>query len=156
MASNRVYADNLKKECTVFCFYLIRWKPNGYILKKYQEGQRAKHLSNTDSIEFFDKLLINLVRVFPRVTKIVDVYTRVFYINSVFRKKIILLLAILESCSPTYSYLDTTDTSNKTLFYLKFFYNGILFLLILFISVILLMPIHLTLIVVTKVFSRHE
>ena len=106
--------NQLSDECHVFCKYLINQKPNNYILEKYREGHSASKLYENR----FDKLLIRIARINPSFTKLVDTYARVCFQNSVVRKKLVLLLAILESCAPTHRYLDVADAHGKTIFYI--------------------------------------
>ena len=154
MANKHVYADNLKDECTVFCYYLVNQKPNDYVVKKYQEGHKVKNLSNYFNVDNLDKLLIHIANINPLLTKIVDVYTRFFHKNSVIRKKLVLLLAILESSAPTHYYLDKADRINNAIIYFRIFHKGILFLLTLMLSVIILMPVHVTSIAVSKLIGQ--
>ena len=59
-----------------------------------------------------DGFLVKVAGIGPWSTKIIDAYTRVFRPFSTVRKKLILLLAILESCAPTHAYLDSVDSGS--------------------------------------------
>lgn len=98
----------------------------------------------------FDRLLISTSLINPVFTKIVDIYTSIFFKSSVFRKKMILLLAILESCTPSCQYLDSVSTSSKTVLFIRIFQYVSFFVLGLIFSMIFLLPLHLILKAVSR------
>src|SRR5262245_43793124 len=99
----------LDRECNVFCRYLIGQTPNDYVRKKYRDAHGSRSLVGGGCISPWDALLIRIARISPWSTRITDVYSRVFYGSSLIRKKLVLLLAILESCAPSHRYLDSVD-----------------------------------------------
>ena len=137
--------NDLDNECEVFCQYLINQKPNEYVLEKYQEGHRKGNMSRYQYLNRFDKLLISIAKINPFFTKLADTYARFFLTYSLLRKKLVLLLAILESSSPTHYYFDSENTKNKIKFYIKAFKKVLVFAFTLLFSTILLMPLHLIL-----------
>jgi hypothetical protein len=124
--------NTLSRECAVFCQYLIGKRPTDYIIKKYQEAHKSGSIGKGTELLPFDKLLLTVARIHPLGTQTVDVYAAVFFRNSLVRKKLILLLAILESCAPSHSYLDSADPAPKFIILLNFirrsFVSGILLL----------------------------
>lgn len=143
MGKNYINVSNLDDECNLFCYYLINQKPNKYVSEKYQEGHKLNNINRNHALGNFDKLLINIARISPLFTRLVDVYTRIFFKNAVLRKKLVLLLAILESCAPTHNYIDSVDTFSKTTFYIRMFEKGLSFIHTLLISSIIFMPFHI-------------
>ncbi|MFQ5753132.1 MAG: hypothetical protein ACE5HI_14160, partial [bacterium] len=143
--------NKLKDECVLFCRYLVHLNPSDYVLEKYQEGHTAKNLDGYTYRNNFDRLLMRLAIAAPLLTKIVDVYTRLFYKESMVRKKLVLLLAILESCHPYHVYIDSPDKGD---FYLRLIVHSVLFLLTLLISTILLLPTHVMCILLSKLNSN--
>jgi NADH dehydrogenase len=127
-----------KKECEQFTRYLAGCNPTEYIKKKYLEGHKASRIVKNNS--YFDNLLIRSAVKNTFVTRLVDVYTSVFYRNAVIRQKMVLLLAILESCPATYDNIDTVKTNYKVLFYLKLLNKTVLFFLLLFLSTVIFVP----------------
>lgn len=131
---------SLKHECIRFTEYLINSKSNAYIEKKYIKGHKYNRIEN--NIGRFDTFLIKLTNKNTFMVRLADIYTTVFYRKSVFRKKLILLLAILESCSTTYSKIDSLNTDSKVSLFIKTLQKTLVFLVLLFVSSIVLFPIH--------------
>jgi len=120
---------------------LIKQEPNSYIMKKFNEAHKVGSISPPS--DTFNRLLLRLARTNPLWTKLVDTYSVVFCNSSVVRNKLILLLAILESNADTCVRLDAVDESRKLVFLLKIMGRGCIFVLVLFLSVIIFLPVHI-------------
>lgn len=132
--------QDLEKECSMFTNYLINYEPDNYIQKKYQQGQRA--IENYKGAAFFDSLLLKVALKSLFLTKLVDIYTSIFYRKALIRKKMLFLLAILECRTSTYIQIDSANESSSFLLYLKLGYKAFVFLLWLVLSIIVFGPIH--------------
>ena len=132
----------LRRECDVFCRYLTGQGPDEYVHKKYQDAH-AKGGAELHTTSAFDLLLINAASINPLVTKFVDVYTAIFLKHAVFRKKLILLLAILESCMPWCDYFDSVTSSSRPIIFIRLFSSVLVFVVSLGLSVIIFSPLHL-------------
>jgi hypothetical protein len=108
----------LNRECSVFCRYLIGGEPNDYVKRKYREAHRSLSWCGRAACSS-DELLVSIARIGTRASHIIDAYARVFRPASLIRKKLILLLAILESCAPSHHYLDSVDSNSLAIFALK-------------------------------------
>lgn len=135
----------LNRECSVFCRYLIRQNPSEYVQRKYREAHRSGMLARSDDADHSDQFLITIARIHPWTTRLVDVYARVFRKSSVVRKKLILTLAILESCAPTHAYLDSVATTSVPLLLLRSLQQCLIFLLNVALVAVVILPIELTL-----------
>ena len=133
----------LDRECLVFSAYLVRQRPNEYVLAKYREAHGASGIVKRNEGRFLDRLLVGVAVVHPVGAKLVDAYTAIFYKKSAVRRKWILLLAILESCAPTYSYFDSPDVGGRAWLAARLLWQGVGFILALGLSMILFMPAHL-------------
>ena len=142
--------NQLDKECKIFCCYLINQNPNKYVVNKYREGHEVSTMCRNLDSDRFDQLLINIAIINPVLMKMADVYTSMFYKTSVLRKKWVLLLAILESCSPTHVHFESVSLSSKTALYMEIFQKGLFYMLTLLLSTIILMPLHVILSVASK------
>jgi len=134
---------SLAEECIIFCRYLINQTPNSYVQKKYHEGHVACPALNEASADQFDRLLIRIGKMNSFFMKLVDTFTSVFCRFSLFRKKLVLLLAILESCNPTHQYLDSADKASGPVLLIKMICKGLLFIFSLLLSMAFLLPLRI-------------
>jgi hypothetical protein len=144
----------LEHECTVFTHYVIKQKPSAYVLGKYRQAHSIADFTCTSETRAFDRLLLYVSATHPVLTRLVDAYTAIFMRSSIVRRKWILLLAILESCSPSYRCFDSPESSNKKFLLVGMMGKGLVFLFFLFLSILLLMPLHLGFSVYGKLVGR--
>jgi len=154
MRNKQMDFSALNDECHVFTYYLINQRPNGYVLNKYRDAHRASDAFHNPDTNPFDTFLVSISTTSPFVTKLVDSYTSVFFRRSVVRKKMVLLLAIIESCAPTHSHLDSPDPCAKTTLWIRMVRRGIASVLTLFLSMVLLMPFQLIFAIRSRFLSR--
>jgi hypothetical protein len=133
----------LDRECEAFSAYLIRQRPNDYVLAKYRDAHDAGGIVESNEKRFLDRFLIGVAAANPIGAKLVDAYTAVFYKRSAVRRKWILLLAILESCAPTYKYFELPDVGGRFWLSVRLLWLGLGFILAFGLSVILFAPAHL-------------
>jgi hypothetical protein len=149
-----IFVNELANECRVFCNYLVKQAPNDYVLEKYLEAHKTEQLDRELKDTLFDRMLLYIAKMNPICTKLVDVYTRLSYQHSLFRRKLILLLAILESCSPYFSFFDRVDSPSRLVTFLKLIQETLTFAVISVPSVLLLGPLHVTITVLTRLRGR--
>lgn len=140
----------LDRECLAFSVYLIRQRPNEYVLAKYRDAHDASGIVELNEKSFLDRFLIGVAAVHPIGAKLVDAYTAVFYKRSAVRRKWILLLAILESCAPTFKYFDLPDGGGRFSMAARLLWQGLGFILAFSLSVILFAPAHLISVICSK------
>jgi hypothetical protein len=99
----------LARECDVFSRYLLGQAPDGYVLEKYLAFHAQQRASLDQGTRAFDRCLTAFARLHPWTTQLADGYARLFLRRGVLRKKLILLLAILESCAPSHELIDAVD-----------------------------------------------
>ena len=133
----------LNRECGVFCRYLIGQTPNDYVRKKYRDAHRGRPFVSGDCFGPWDGFLVSIATIGPWSTRIVDVYSRVFRGSSLIRKKLVLLLAILESCEPSHRYLDSVDSNKIPLLALRLASGCLTFVMMLVIVIVAILPLQL-------------
>lgn len=134
----------LDRECAVFCRYLIGQEPNEYVKRKYRAAHQYGSL-RADIAHPADGFLVKAAGIGPWSTKIIDAYTRLFRPFSTVRRKLVLLLAILESCAPTHTYLDSVDSNSISLLFLRFVQRCLTFALIVIVGIVVILPVELML-----------
>lgn len=131
----------LHRECEVFFRYLCGLQMDPYIVSKYSEAH-LKVPSYTPS-PGFDQLLVRFAARGSSFTRMADSYARFFVPRSTLRKKLILLLAILESSARGSAFLDAVDTENKLVFTGRLLLQGMRFVAHLALGTALLFPCYL-------------
>lgn len=129
----------LEKEFRNFTNYLIGYEPDGYIKSKYVQGHRITEIDRDSGS--FDMLLVRMANRSKVLARLADTYTSGFYKNALLRKKLLLLLAILESCGPTYRHIDTVNERSVIALYVKVAQKAAVFVLTLILSCIIFAPL---------------
>lgn len=99
-------ARQLRAECRVFTRHLLGRTPDEYVMDRYRSAHETVPALAAGGR--FDESLLACARLGPLGTKIADAYAGLFFRHSVLRKKLILLLAILETRPP---FSETIDAS---------------------------------------------
>ena len=108
-------AQQLERECDTLTRYLVGTRPTSYVCRKYVEAHA--HLS--PEADRFDELLIRVARRAALGAKLADSYARVFAPGTLLRKKLVVLLAILETCSPSFRLIDEIDSDKRFVLLLR-------------------------------------
>lgn len=130
----------LIRECRTFCRYLVKQKPDTYVLEKYYLCHQKLDFTPVD---FHDALLLKLAGRSPFFTRMADAYSRFFRPDSLPRKKLAYLVAILDVSSPYYRYYDTADGPGKLGFLVKIGLKGAGLAFHLLVSVLFLLPLQI-------------
>jgi nucleoside-diphosphate-sugar epimerase len=130
--------EELVKECHTFSRYLSGMKPSVYILDKYYLCHQTIDFTPVD---FHDKLLLKVAKKGAFFTRMTDAYSRFFRSNSIVRKKLAYLMAILEVSPPYYRFFDSADKSGKLGLFIKTGLKGTAFALHLFFSFLFFFPV---------------
>jgi len=94
----------LDRECRAFTRHVIGREADDYVRAKYRAAHdRIPALHSRDA---FDLFLVRFARRGRLLTKLADAYAAVAMPSSLLRRKLVLLLAILETCPPYHRILD--------------------------------------------------
>jgi hypothetical protein len=133
--------SGLRAECQALALYLTGVPPDDYVQGKYvQAHERNPQLAPTTS---FDCLLLRWGTRGPLAARIVDAYASFFARRSAIRRKLVLLLAILESCGPERGFREEADGSGVLGVALYVLMRGVVFAVTLAIASIVLLPAQL-------------
>jgi nucleoside-diphosphate-sugar epimerase len=140
LSDDTVCSDaDLEKEFKTFSNYLIGYEPDGYIKSRYVRGHRITEMDRNGGS--FDLLLVRMANRSKLLARLADTYTSGFYKNALLRKKLFLLLAILESCGSTYRHIDTVNERSVIALYVKVVQKAAVFFLTLILSGIIFVPL---------------
>ena len=136
--------QRLNRECATYTRYLTASAPSDYVLARYRHAHRASPPLCVGT-SAFDRLLLRLSATSPFFTQFTDVYSRLFAPRSLFRRKLVLLLAVLESTAPSRVAFDRPDTASPAGFWLRLALRGLVVGLMGLLALLLLGPPHLIL-----------
>lgn len=112
----------------MFCDYLTGQEAGSYVARKYAEGHGVSDIGRRLASDAFDRVLVRWSRRSTWVTRWADIYTRWFYRRSVLRRKLLLLMAILECAPEHYAFFEAGDGHNRARFWLWLTAKGLGFL----------------------------
>jgi nucleoside-diphosphate-sugar epimerase len=133
----------IDRECDVFTRYLVSQPPTDYIHKQYEMAVLARDLANDAEFAAFDRRTLSFARRNVFFTRVADAYCAIFHRHGVLRRKLILLLAILEHTAPTAARLDRPKNRGPIGIATNLLLLGISFSLSLLAGIFLLLPSHL-------------
>ena len=127
----------LARECRVFTRHLIGTDPGDYVVARYIEAHHARTVFTP--VSRLDRFLCAFAGAAPLMTRFADAWSAVFAPTAVLRRKLILLLAMLESTAPHYRRLETVPAA-RTAAFASLFLRGVLAVLTLLVSLIVFVP----------------
>jgi len=128
----------LEIEARVLGRYLVRAEPPSYVVGKYIDYHR-RHPQTGDR---FDRFLLALSSRAPFLAAVADSYCSRFCKQSLLRRKLVLLLALLECSAESSRYLDSSDGANGVLLWATMGWHAGLHVLALAVSLIVVLPVH--------------
>ncbi|MGR9107666.1 MAG: NAD-dependent epimerase/dehydratase family protein [Gammaproteobacteria bacterium] len=148
--------DFIAAECSIYTRYLADQEPDSFVQRKYAEAFETGRPLALPIASRFESLLERISRKNALSTRAVDGYCKLFYRNARVRKKLVLLLAILESRAETARSIDRPDDIAPPLLLLTFFTRIARAVLLLVFVTILFSPIRIVLNGFERLFgSRH-
>lgn len=127
----------LERECRVFTRHLIGRDPGDYVTGRYLDAHRVRQDFTPRSR--FDRFLCGFARRSPFLARFADAFAAVFAPGSVLRRKLVLLLAMLESCAPHYRRLEAVSGS-RALAFAGLIGRGLVAALVLLLSLVVFVP----------------
>ena len=102
----------LEQECRIFTRFLLGSEADTHLVARYVEAHSV--LSELTEQGPFDRLLLRVGRRHPVLANITSSYARIFAPRSTLQKKLVLLLAIVETRPPFYHLIDRVDPASLT------------------------------------------
>jgi nucleoside-diphosphate-sugar epimerase len=133
----------IDRECDVFTRYLVSQPPTDYIHKQYEMAVLARGLANDAEFAAFDRRTLSFARRNVFFTRVADAYCAIFHRHGALRRKLILLLAILEHAAPTAARFDRPKIRGPIGIATNLLLLGMSFGLSLLAGIFLLLPSHL-------------
>ena len=100
-------ADTLDAECRVFCRYLASREPTDYLLATYRAAHVAGVVEPEGGSSSFERGVVSLARSSSLFARAFDARARILAPGSLLRRKLVLVLSILEVSAETEADVDT-------------------------------------------------
>lgn len=136
-------AESLERECEVFARYLSGAAPSAYVREQYAAAHAAGVVDPPGGATRFDAFVVALARRGAFVTRALDAHARVFANGSLLRRKLVLMLALLEVRSPHAEALDTPTGSSSVAMFAAMGWLGLRFALTVLLTALVLLPLRL-------------
>lgn len=132
-------SEVLARECALLHRYLVGGEPDDFVRAKYVAAHEpGRHGPVSPAAP--DDALVRFARQGPAFVRLADAYGAAFQRGGALRRKLILLVAILESYGPTSSGVDSPDRGSRSGFWLGAGFAGIRFVLVLAVAVLAFVP----------------
>jgi len=135
--------ERLERECDVFCRYLSGAAPSEYVRAQYLSAHATGVVEPEGGATRFERAVVALARNGPALTRVLDSYSRVFANGGLLRRKLVLVLAVLEVRSPHAEAIDTPTGTSSFAMLLVMAWLGVRFALSLAVGALLLLPVRL-------------
>jgi hypothetical protein len=127
----------LARECRVFTRHLTGAEPGDYVISRYLDAHRVRR--GFAPASRLDRFLCAFARVSPLAARLADSWAAIIAPTSTLRRKLILLLAMLESCAPHYRRLEDVRGGQAAAF-AGLLFRGVLAVLVLLVSLLIFVP----------------
>jgi len=134
----------LDLECRIFTKYLAGEDPAGDVLQAYQRAHTVSTVApDAPPPGPVDRALLRIARVGPRCTRGADGYAAVFAKATLLRRKLVLLVAILESRGDTASKIDSAEPGPRWMWMLQIGAQALGSVVVLSLAALLIIPLSL-------------
>ncbi len=103
----------LTKECSAWSRYLVDRAPSAAVLARYLEAHAQGIVEGPQSCSSFDRALVRVARGAPFLARLCDVHARIFRPAGLLRRKLVLLLALLESDRQSHARVDEVSAGSR-------------------------------------------
>lgn len=134
-------ADVLDRECEVFCRYLAGVAADDYLRMRYRATHERGAVERAGGACAYDRALVVLARTAPLAARFVDAHARIFAGGGLLRRKLVLVLALLELRAP--ERVDSVTSGSPIGFFVRAAFLAAGFALMLVLSTLVLLPVRL-------------
>jgi len=140
VADGALADETLRREVRVFGRHLLDCEPGSYALSRYLAWHAATGNAETARAPRFDRFLVAVARLHPFGTRLADVYCARFRRGALLRRKLVLVLALIE-CSPgTWRLVEEPRSRGRNLAFARIAVAGVAEALTLLVAALLFLP----------------
>jgi hypothetical protein len=127
----------------VYSRYLLGLVPGDYVTRKYAGAFDSGRQQALTAHSRFDEILLYLAAIHPLLTRAVDLYARFFHPAAVVRRRLIMLLAIIETHAQSVARLEQPVAGGMPGLLLDITVRSVISAVLLCVSTVLLLPVQL-------------
>jgi nucleoside-diphosphate-sugar epimerase len=142
-ASSPSPVEPVRSELIVFTRYLTNMVPTEYVGEQYRMALLAHNLAHDADFSAFDCSTLNLARRGAWCTRFADAYCAIFRRHGAMRRRLIMLMAILEHTAPYSDGFDRPTPRSMISSCTGLLLQGVQFTLSFMVGAALLLPVHL-------------
>jgi len=131
-------AERLERECEAFARYLTGAAAGDYLVEKYLQAHAQGAVGSGGA---FDRALVALARRGTFLARLADAHARVFAPGGLLRRKLVLVLALLECSAP--ERVDSVTSRSARGFFLRAAWLGACFACLLALSILVCVPLRI-------------
>lgn len=132
----------IRREFSVFGRYLVGRDPGASALAHYERWHAAHGNAEFASAPPIDRVLVAIARIHPIATRIADAYCARLRRASLLRRKLVLVLALIECSSETYTLVEEPRSSSRAGAWARLVASGAIEGLAFVAGAIVLFPLH--------------
>lgn len=136
-------SDPLVQECTTLTRYLVRATPSANVLEHYRRAHEQGAVDPPVGVSGYDRLLVRLARRGGFLARAADTHARFFAGGGLLRRKLILLVALLETDAAGRRLVDEADPGHALGFIFQMGLAGSWSVCLLLLGLPLLLPARL-------------
>lgn len=135
--------SDLGRECDTFCRYLSGARAPEGVRAKYREAHELGVVATAAASTRFDRALVAWARSGTFATRLADAHARLFRNGGLLRRKLVLLLAILETHGDTVGRVDAPTVSGPAGFVVETALRLAVFALLALVGLVVFVPLRL-------------
>jgi len=131
----------LARECEIFTRFLVGAGPDAYVAEQYAKAHEVT--GNFRARTRFEARVLGIARKLPALLPAADACVQLIAPRCVFRRKLVLMFAILESSAPFYRVLEDVPPKRPHTAILEMSVRGVGWLATLLLGMVIFLPIRL-------------
>jgi hypothetical protein len=132
----------LERECRSYARYLIGQAPSAYVIGKYRDFHQESDAS-ARALDAFDHFLVRVSARAPFWARLADTYATRCRKNSAVRRKLVLMLALLECAPSSFEIVEQVQVGGPAGAVVLLGWEAARYALVLIISVVIFTPVRL-------------
>lgn len=130
-------------ECRVYASYLADANPSSYVIEAYERLRPTASRSTQSDARLIERSLVAMSRWGALPLRVADGYARFFLPRSLLRRRLVLMLAILENSADGERQLNSGDEGSLVGVGVRLMLTGVVSVLCIAIGVVCFAPLHL-------------